>query len=99
MGLGIPRIALGIPDGSNRSASEVQREMLLADKVAPYQRRVKWCAEELLERLFGRRAAVHFDPVDVRNDKEIAEVSRVLVEAGIKTAKQVEEHFWPWGPA
>lgn len=99
MGLGIPRIALGIPDGSNRSVSEVQREMLLADKVAPYQRRVKWFAEELLGRLFGRRPAVHFDPVDVRNDKEVAEVSRILVEAGIKTPKQVEEHYWNWGPA
>lgn len=99
MSLGIPRIALGIPDGSNRSVSEVQREMLLADKVAPYQRRVKWFAEELLERLFGRRPAVRFDPVDVRNDKEIAVVSRVLVEAGIKTAKQVEEHWWGWGTA
>jgi len=45
MGRGLPKIALGIPDGANRSVSEAQREMLLVDKVAPYQRRVKWFAE------------------------------------------------------
>lgn len=99
MGLGIPRIALGIPDGANRSVSEVQREMLLADKVAPYQRRVKWFAEQLLADVFGRRPTVTFDAVNVRDDREVAEVSRILVEAGIKTPKQVEEHYWEWGQA
>lgn len=97
MGLGVPKIALGIPDGSNRSVSEVQRELLLADKVAPYQRQVKQFAETLYAGLFGRKPVVVFDPVDVRDEREIAEVSRVLVEAGIKTAKEVGEHYWKWG--
>ena len=56
MALGIPRIPLGIPDGSNRSVSEVQREMLLADQVAPYQRRVKWFRGGAVRALFGWRA-------------------------------------------
>lgn len=97
MGLGVPKVALGLPDGANRSVGEVQREMLLADKVAPYQRQVKQFAETLYGELFGRKPVVVFDPVDVRDEREIAEVSRVLVEAGVKTPKQVEEHYWKWG--
>lgn len=97
MGLGVPKIALGIPDGANRSVSEVQRELLLADKVAPYQRQVKQFAEGLYAERFGKKPTVTFEPMDVRDEREVAEVSRILVETGIKTAKQVGERYWRWG--
>jgi hypothetical protein len=97
LGLGVPKVALGIPDGSNTSVSQVQREMLLADKVAPYQRQVKEFAEGLYKELFGAKPTVRFEPVDVRDEREIAEVSRVLVEAGIKTPEEVAERYWRWG--
>lgn len=99
MGLGIPKIALGIPDGSNRAVSNVQRDLLLADKVAPYQRRVKWFAENLLHRVFGRWPTVTFDPVAAQDDLALAQVSKILVEAGIKTPQEVAEHYFDWGPA
>jgi hypothetical protein len=60
MGLGVPKIALGIPDGTQRSVSEVQRAMLLEDKVAPYQRQVKEFAESLYAERFGRKCRVTF---------------------------------------
>jgi hypothetical protein len=60
MGLGVPKIALGIPDGTQRSVSEVQRAMLLEDKVAPYQRQVKEFAERLYAERFGRKCRVTF---------------------------------------
>lgn len=97
LGLGIPKIALGLPDGSNRSTSQVQRELLLQNKVAPYQRQVKQFTERLLQEALGIEATVTFDPVDTRDDKEIATVSKTLVDAGIKTPEQVEAHFWDWG--
>jgi portal protein len=96
LGLGVPKVALGIPDGSNKSVSEVQREMLLADKVAPYQRQVKQFVETMYGELFGRKPTVVFDPVDTRDEREIAEVSRLLVDAGVKTPRQVEEYYWKW---
>lgn len=96
MGLGIPKVALGIPDGSNRSVSEVQREMMLADKVAPYQRQVKAFAEGLYLQRFGVKPAVTFDPVDRRDEREMAEVSRILVETGIRTAEEVRDRYWAW---
>jgi hypothetical protein len=70
--------------------------MLLADKVAPYQRQVAQFAEQLYAELFGRKPTVVFDPVDVREEKELAEISKLLVDAGIKTAEEVEEHYWKW---
>jgi hypothetical protein len=70
--------------------------MLLADKVAPYQRQVKQFAERLYAEMFGRKPTVVFDPIDVREEKDIAEISKLLVEAGIKTPKQVETHYWTW---
>jgi hypothetical protein len=96
LGLGVPKVALGIPDGANRSVSEVQRELLLADKVAPYQRQVKGFAECLYAERFGKKPTVVFDPVDVRDKREVAEVSRIPVEAGIKTPKELAEHYWKW---
>jgi hypothetical protein len=96
MGLGVPKIALGIPDGANRSVSEVQRELLLADKVAPYQRQVKQFTECLYGEQFGTKPRVVFDPVDVRDEREVAEVSRILVESGIRSAKEVGDHYWRW---
>ncbi|MCA1813091.1 MAG: phage portal protein, partial [Halobacteriales archaeon] len=96
LGLGVPKIALGLPDGSNRSVSEVQRAMLLADKVAPYQRQVKEFAEKLYGDLFGKRPTVVFEPLDVADEKVVAEVSKLLVESGIKTKEEVEEHYWKW---
>lgn len=99
MGLGIPKIALGIPDGSNRSVSETQRKLLLAEKVVPYQRQVRQFARGLYEKVLGAEVEVSFAPVDARDDKAIADVSKTLVEAGIKTAEQVEEYYWEWGAA
>lgn len=39
--------------------------------MAPYQRQVKRFAEELVLDVLGVEATVTFDPVDVRNDKEM----------------------------
>ncbi|MCA1814428.1 MAG: hypothetical protein LC624_10835, partial [Halobacteriales archaeon] len=96
MGLGVTKIALGLPDGSNRSVSEVQRAMLLADKVAPYQRQVKAFAERLYGELFGRRPVVTFEPVDVQDELVVAQVSKALVETGVKTKDEVSQHYWRW---
>lgn len=97
MGLGIPKLALGIPDGSNRSTSETQRKLLLAQKVAPYQRQVRQFAQALYHAVLDVEVEVSFDPIDARDDKDIATVSKTLVDAGIKTPEQVEEHYWDWG--
>ncbi len=97
LGLGIPKIALGLPDGSNRSTSQTQRELLLRNKVAPYQRQVTQFTQRLLHETLDVEATGTFDPVDTRDDQEIATVSKTLVESGIKTADEVEEHYWDWG--
>lgn len=96
LGLGVPKVALGIPDGSHRTVSEVQREILLTGRVEPYQNQVKQFAEGLYEKLLGRKALVSFASPDMREERALAEVSKLLVEAGIKTPKQVEQKFWKW---
>jgi hypothetical protein len=96
MGLGIPEIALGVPDDANRSTSDTQRKLLLAQKIQPYQRKVQRFLEKLVHGTLEVKATIEFDPVQARDEEMLAQVSKILVETGIKTPDEVEARYWDW---
>ena len=70
--------------------------MLLAERIQPYQRRVRQFAPELYHDVLGINVEVDFAPVDARDEEKIANVSKPLVETGIKEPEGVEEQYWRW---
>jgi len=96
MGLGIPKIALGVPHDANRATSDTQRKLLLAQKVQPYQRQVQTFFQNLLHGTLDIEGTLEFDAIQARDDEALAKVSKILVETGIKTPKQVEARYWDW---
>jgi hypothetical protein len=70
--------------------------MLLAERIQPYQRRVRQFARELYHDVLGVTVEVDFGSVDARDEEEIANVSKTLVETAIKEPEGVEEQYWRW---
>ncbi len=96
MGLGIPKIALGVPDDANRATSDTQRKLLLAQKVQPYQRKVQRFLQNVIHGTLEIEATLEFDALQARDEEMLANVSKILVETGVKTPEEVEARFWDW---
>jgi len=96
IGLGIPKVALGLPQDANRATSRTQRRLLLEQKVKPYQRQIRDFARDLYRDVLDVEVTIDFDPVSARDAETVAQVSKILVEQGIKTPEEVEAEYWDW---